>query len=33
MMDSTLELMKSDKAKRVTDNCEFREGFRVRSNW
>ena len=24
MMDSTLELMKSDKAKRVTDNCEFR---------
>lgn len=24
MMDSTLELMKSDKSKRVTDNCEFR---------
>jgi len=24
MMDSTLELMKSKKAKKVTDNCEFR---------
>ena len=24
MLDSTLELMKSNKAKRVTDNCEFR---------
>lgn len=24
MLDSTLELMKSDKAKKVTDNCQFR---------
>jgi hypothetical protein len=24
MLDSTLQLMKSNNAKRVTDNCEFR---------